>query len=204
MDSLICFKLEMGVVAQCELQFEVHEKLVEVFQLEVVLFEDAKTFIIVNAMLLVLYLCDATSLASVNPEGSYTSEFELKQLFLQCFNPAFIIRVNQSVLVVGIGLTTVKGFHVVEMRLFPYLISTKEDFKYPQNLGHQVVMWTELVNFLDGTNDDQHPQKFLIHQASIILVANCIEKSLVLLALVRLPEIDAVTLCLNLSNRHLN
>ncbi|GJX79395.1 hypothetical protein Tco_0327544 [Tanacetum coccineum] len=25
-DSLICFKLEMGVVAQCELQFEVHEK----------------------------------------------------------------------------------------------------------------------------------------------------------------------------------
>ncbi|GKA47226.1 hypothetical protein Tco_0740109 [Tanacetum coccineum] len=26
MDSLICSKLEMGVVAQCELQFEVHEK----------------------------------------------------------------------------------------------------------------------------------------------------------------------------------
>ncbi|GKA42857.1 hypothetical protein Tco_0735517 [Tanacetum coccineum] len=32
-------ELEMGVVAQCELQFEVYEKLVEVFQLEVVLFE---------------------------------------------------------------------------------------------------------------------------------------------------------------------
>ncbi|GKE32205.1 hypothetical protein Tco_1451527 [Tanacetum coccineum] len=30
-------KLEMRVVAQCELQFEVHEKLVEVLQLEVVL-----------------------------------------------------------------------------------------------------------------------------------------------------------------------
>ncbi|GKC81488.1 hypothetical protein Tco_1137205 [Tanacetum coccineum] len=30
-------ELEMGLVAQCELQFEVHEKLVEVLQLEVVL-----------------------------------------------------------------------------------------------------------------------------------------------------------------------
>ncbi|GKD47249.1 hypothetical protein Tco_1271894 [Tanacetum coccineum] len=30
-------ELEMGVVAQCELQFDVHKKLVEVLQLEVVL-----------------------------------------------------------------------------------------------------------------------------------------------------------------------
>ncbi|GKA53496.1 hypothetical protein Tco_0746811 [Tanacetum coccineum] len=32
-------ELEMGVFAQCELQIKVHEKLVEVFQFEVVLFE---------------------------------------------------------------------------------------------------------------------------------------------------------------------
>ncbi|GJT56320.1 phospholipase-like protein [Tanacetum coccineum] len=39
-------ELEMGVVAQCELQFEVHEKLVEVFQLEVVLFEVQKHLVV--------------------------------------------------------------------------------------------------------------------------------------------------------------
>ncbi|GKF47143.1 hypothetical protein Tco_0136945, partial [Tanacetum coccineum] len=32
-------EMEMGVFAQCELQFEVHEKLVEVFQFEVILLE---------------------------------------------------------------------------------------------------------------------------------------------------------------------
>ncbi|GKB72077.1 hypothetical protein Tco_0933489, partial [Tanacetum coccineum] len=31
MDSLICSIMDMGVFAQCELQFEVHGKLLEVF-----------------------------------------------------------------------------------------------------------------------------------------------------------------------------
>ncbi|GJS97530.1 hypothetical protein Tco_0804498 [Tanacetum coccineum] len=35
-------ELEIGVFAQCELQIEVHEKLVEVFQIEVVMFEVQK------------------------------------------------------------------------------------------------------------------------------------------------------------------
>ncbi|GJZ88695.1 hypothetical protein Tco_0660477 [Tanacetum coccineum] len=39
-------ELEMGVFAQCELQFEVHEKPVEVFQFKVVLFEVQKHLVV--------------------------------------------------------------------------------------------------------------------------------------------------------------
>ncbi|GKD30274.1 hypothetical protein Tco_1241052 [Tanacetum coccineum] len=39
-------EMEMGVFAQLELQFEVHEKLLEVFQFEVVLFEVLKHLVV--------------------------------------------------------------------------------------------------------------------------------------------------------------
>ncbi|GKB54089.1 hypothetical protein Tco_0904842, partial [Tanacetum coccineum] len=38
--------MEIGVFDQCELQFEVHEKLVEVFQFEVVLLEVQKHLVV--------------------------------------------------------------------------------------------------------------------------------------------------------------
>ncbi|GKD91173.1 hypothetical protein Tco_1366680, partial [Tanacetum coccineum] len=38
--------MEMGVFAQCELQFEVHGKLLEVFQFVVVLFEVLKHLVV--------------------------------------------------------------------------------------------------------------------------------------------------------------
>ncbi|GKB90880.1 hypothetical protein Tco_0963152, partial [Tanacetum coccineum] len=39
-------KMEMGVFAQCELQFEVHEKLLEVFQFEVIHFVVLKHLVV--------------------------------------------------------------------------------------------------------------------------------------------------------------
>ncbi|GKB49313.1 hypothetical protein Tco_0900066 [Tanacetum coccineum] len=40
------FEMEMGVFAKCELQFEVHGKLLEVFQFEVIQFEVLKHLVV--------------------------------------------------------------------------------------------------------------------------------------------------------------
>ncbi|GKA59441.1 hypothetical protein Tco_0758754 [Tanacetum coccineum] len=91
-------KLEMGVFAHCELQIEVHEKRVDVFQFEVVLFEVQK-HVVMNKDVMYLYTSiEVIPSSSLKRRSFLTDDFDITTALSStiaciCFNELTVLEV---------------------------------------------------------------------------------------------------------------